>query len=49
MNLKSQITKISKGVNKDTLDVAELKAYLDLIIKVQQKRDSLKGGLLQNY
>lgn len=40
--LKSQITKFSKDVNENTLNVAELKAYLELIIKVQGKLDFLK-------
>lgn len=40
--LKAQITKISKSVNKSTLDGAELKAHVQLILKVQVKLDSLK-------
>lgn len=29
-------------MNKNTLDVAELKAHIELILKIQEKLDSLK-------
>lgn len=37
----SQITKISISVIENLLDVAEMKAHLELILKVQEKLDSL--------
>lgn len=37
----SQITKISISVIENLLDVAEMKAHLELILKVQEKLDNL--------
>ena len=43
-NIKGQITKINKTLseNQDSMDTAELQTQLDILVKLQEKFESLK-------
>lgn len=46
-NIKSQITKVSKAVTGISLEVSELKAHLDIILRAQTKLEALKDDYYQ--